>query len=304
MKEIALVGFSVNAEIVLDYDRMTQQEKGKLNSIEPYLCGTSANVARAINLLGQTSKVLALTGVNDDFESHVLRFALRQYTIPHSEFKILDKSHISVLPIDNIPKPQIFGKKGKIEEGKINETIAKINEETGLWRIATGVRPEEIELVKTLFNKHAGHRTLNPRPELIMDRSKFFEILKSTDLLIMNHSEFDSCKMTLLSEFHKLGPNLVIITQNENGGMFSKSGLKIERFDPCNDYINPNTEVYGPGAGDWFYASFIVKCIELGKSIQTLSIKDIRECISFAARVSGKKVTMKGAANGPTKEEL
>jgi hypothetical protein len=302
--EKTLVGFSVNAEIVLSYDRMASKEKGNLETIAPYLCGTSANVARAITLLGQSSKVLALTGVSDDFESHVLHFALRQYLVPYSLFPILDSSHIAILPVDNIPNPQIFGKKGNIQLSKIKETVEKIENEKGQWRIATGVRPEEIELVKALFNGQIGYRSLNPRPELIANSIFFREILGRTDLLIMNHLEYDSCRTTSLSELHKYGPKLVVVTQNENGGMFSKLGCKAEMFEPCNDYVSSTSEIYGPGAGDWFHAAFIVRCLELGKSIDNLTNEEIFDCVSFAARVSGKKVTMKGAANGPTKEEL
>jgi sugar/nucleoside kinase (ribokinase family) len=303
MEKIALVGFSANAEIIPTYDRMTSREKGTLKSIVSDLCGTSANVARAIKQLGQSSKVLALTGINDDLESHILRFALEKFPVPFSEFRILNHSHISILPIDGIPHPKIFGKKGNIENGKINETIMKINEENGLWRIATGVRPEETDLVKELFNKHAGYRSLNPRLELITEREKFLNILKNTDLLIMNHSEFDFCEETSIELLHKYGPKLVIVTRNEEGGMFSKKGIKPEKFKPCNEYIS-SSEIYETGAGDWFHAAFIVRCIELNKSIDTLTIEEVRDCISFAAQVSGKKVTMPGAANGPSKKDL
>jgi len=303
-KKSAIVGFSVNAEIVQIYDRMTVQEKGRLQSIVPYLCGTSANVARAINMLGQYSKVLALTGIDNDFESHVLRFALQKYTIPYHEFPILNHSHISILPIDNIPNPQVFGLKGDIEKSKIEETVDKIKEEVGEWRIGTGARPEELLLLKALFNEHAGYRSLNPRQELIGDKNNFLDILKSTDLLIMNHSEYDACKTTSPADLHQYGPSLVIVTQNRFGGMFSKNGVEPERFDSCNEYLDSNTKICGPGAGDWFHASFIVRCMELGKSINTLSIEEVRDCINFATRVSGKKITMQGAANGPTQNDL
>jgi sugar/nucleoside kinase (ribokinase family) len=303
-KNIAVIGFSVNPELVFNYDRMTQQEKGKLESIIPYLCGTSANVARAITRLGQSSKVLALTGIDNDFESHTLRFVLQKETIPYCEFSILNHSHISVFPIDGIPNPQIFGKKGQIEKTKLKETISKIEEETGQWRVATGVRSEELPLVKALFGNHIGYRLLNPRPELIADRNKFLDILKSTDLLIMNHTEYDACKVTSPSELHQYGPELVIVTENKNGGMFSKRGFNPEMFNPCTKYTGKGVKVYGPGSGDWFFGAYITRCIELEKSIYALAMQEIRDCITFAAQVSGKKVTMPGAANGPTKDDL
>jgi len=308
MKEIALVGFSANAEVIQVYDRMTTKQKGVLESFESDLCGTSANVARAIISLGQSSKVLALTGVGDDLESHILRFALKKFPVPYSEFMVLNHSHISVLPLDGIPNTKIFGRKGSFMEGeimeeKIGETIALIDKEIGLWRIATGVRPEETPLVTELFNKHEGHRSLNPRRELVEDRPKFIETARNADLLIMNQEEFDYCDEVSIDELHKLGPRLVIITRSKDGGAFSVKGSEPEKFKPCTDYLK-NSEVVETGAGDWFHAAFIVRCIELGKSISTLSLEEVRECIAFAARVSGKKVTMPGAANGPNKEDL
>jgi len=304
MNEIALVGFSVNAEIVLKYERMTELEKGKLESIVPDLCGTSANVARAITLLGQSSKVLALTGINNDFEGLALRFALEKFPAPFTEFRILNNSHISILPIDGISPSKVFGKKGNIENGNVNEIVRKINQETGLWRIATGVRSEEVPLVKELFNKHIGYRSLNPRPDLILNRGKFLEVLQNTDLLIMDYDEFGLCEEASVQSLLEHGPKLVIVTKDKDGGLFASSRNELEKYKPCKDYLSFSTEVYQTGGGDWFHAAFIVKCMELGKSIHDLTVEEIRDCISFAARVSGKKITMPGAANGPSKTDI
>ncbi len=302
LEKEALIGFSVNPELVPIYNRMTGAEKGSLESLSVDLCGTSANVARAINVLGGKSKVLAFTGVKNDFESHTLRWALEKYEIPHREFQILDHSHISLFPIDGLPKNKVFGLKGNIEESKINETINQIGEEEGMYRIATGVREEELPFVKALFNKHIGYRSLNPRIALIEKRNSFIEILKQTDLLIMNDAEYDACRVTGISELHQYGPKVIIVTREKDGGMFSKEGETPEMFEACKKYLGK--EVYTIGAGDWFHAAFIIKTMEFGKDFSSLTIEEIRECILFATQVSGKKVTMQGAANGPSKNDL
>lgn len=304
MKQTALVGFSANAELRTKYDRMNPHKKGRLDLFEADLCGTSANVARAINKLGQSSKLLALTGVNGDLETHMLGWVLQNFSLPYSEFPILNQSHIAILPIDGFNDPITFGKKGTIETSKIEETLVKIKMERGQWRIATGVRPAEIILVEELFGRHTGFRSLNPRQELVEDRISFLRILKKTDFLVMNHSEYDACRTTSVAELHQYGPRLIIVTQREFGGMFSLSGFLPERFDVCTDFVSPEIQICNPGSGDWFNAAFHVRCMELGKSINTLDIKDVRECVKFAARVAGKKVTMPGAANGPTKQDL
>lgn len=298
----ALVGFSVNAEIVQTFNRMTEAEKGELKSIKCDLCGTSANVARALNKLGQQSKVLALTGINNDFESHILRYALKDHAIPFEEFRILDHSHISVYPIDGLPTQKIFGSKGEIISSMIPSMITEIKDLESSWRIATGVRTPEIPFIESFFESNFGYRTLNPRVELIENKKVFFELLKKTDCLIVNHAEYDACKVASVSEIHNLGPRIVIVTQNKYGGWFSVKGNEVERFDPCIDYING--KIFEVGSGDWFSGGFHTFCMEINKSIFELDLTETRDAILFGARVSGKKITMQGAANGPSKEDL
>lgn len=303
-KSQALIGFSVNAEIIQTYDRMSIKEKGVLESLEVDLCGTSANVARAITKLGGLSKVLALTGVGDDFESMSLRWALKNYKMPYREFQILSSSHISVFPIDGLNRNKVFGKKGKINESKVDEVITGIESETGLWRIATGVRPEEIPFVRALFNSHVGYRSINPRLNLIEKREDFFSILKVSDLLILNEAEFSGCNVAHISELHGFGPSVVIMTKEKYGGVFSLKGRSPEVFQACTKYSENCKQLYTIGAGDWFHSAFLVRCMEAGKPFGELSVKEIRDFINFAARVAGKKITMPGSGNGPSIDEI
>ncbi len=298
----ALVGFSINAEIIPEYDGRTPLEKALLLSIKAFIGGTSANVALAIQTFNQKSKLLALRGEGDDFENHILEYVLRNCKIPHKDFQILNTSHIALIPNDGI-QTRIFGLKGKILPNKLDQTISEIEKETGQWRIATGVRIEEVKLVVSLFNKHAGFRSLNPRMELIKNKPVFNELLKNTDLLILNMNEYRECKVTSPSELHKYGPSLVIVTDSENGGMFSHKTTGAEIFPACLDYIKNGERLFTTGAGDWFHGAFISRCMEIGKSFNELTFTEIVDFINFAARVAGK-VTMEGASSGPTKNDL
>lgn len=300
MKEnIALVGFSINAEVYVSFDANTTLEKAPFESIDAGLGGTSANVALAIQTFGGRSKLLAPMGEVDDFKTHTLEFVLRNCKIPYQRFPILTSSHIAFLPYNSGQLKTVFGWKGEILEQKLQQTYADIDKETGLWRIATGVRLEEIQLVKHLFNKHIGFRSLNPRMELIQNTKIFHQVLENTDLLILNYAEYRLCQVTSPDKLHEFGPSLVIVTDAENGGMFSSRETGAEGFVACKDYISEGEKIFTTGAGDWFHGSFLSKCMENEKPFHALTREEIITFISFAARVAGKKITMKGASNGP-----
>lgn len=310
LTQTSVVGFSVNPELLFTYNRMTEKEKGDMDDPICEISGSSANVALAINTLtigsGIKSRVLALTGPPNDRASILLRTAQKDL-IPYEEFPILEYGHISILPIDGLPNPRTFSRKGEVILSMIEKTIPKIEKEESVWRICTAIRPSEKALAKALFNNHDGYRVLNPRPELIKDKDSFYELLKFTDLLIMNQGEFNECEVASLEQLHERGPTLVIVTQAEKGGLFSHKGEVPERFEPCHDYItcaHKQKNLGSTGAGDWFSGAFVAWCKELEKSVYTITMEEIREGLSFSARVAGKKVTMKGGWNGPGKEDL
>lgn len=300
----ALVGFSINPELYTQYDGRTQQEKANLTSIKARIGGTSANVATAIQKFGGQSKLLALKGEGDDLQTHILEYVLRTCNISYKNFPILDTGHIALIPEDGIQQKKVFGLKGKLNKEKIPETLVEIDKENGKWRIATGVRTEEVELVKHLFNKHVGHRSLNPRMELVKNKSVFLDLLNNTDLLILNMAEYQACQVVSPSELHKHGPSLVVVTNGEEGGLFSHKTNGSEFFPACNDYIKSDTKLFNTGIGDWFHGSFISKCMELGKPFSELNLEEITNFVQFAAMVAGKKITMEGASNGPGLEDL
>ena len=304
MKKEALVGFSVNTEISIVFDGKNQLEKAPLQTIHARIGGTSANVAIAIQKLGGESKLLALVGINNDFSTHALNYVLDSCKIPHTDFRILDNSHIAVLPDDGIQRNRSLGLKGVIDDSKIGSVLSDIEKETSLWRIATGVRPEEYQFVECLFNKHIGFRSLNPRMQLVKNKSVFKNLLKNTDLLIFNMAEFEACEVVSPSSLHQYGPSLIIVTDEEKGGIWSHKNFSPKRFQANTSYIGKKTVINTTGAGDWFHGAFIFMCQANGVAFNDLKEKELSEFINFAARVAGKKVTIEGSSNGPTMSEL
>jgi sugar/nucleoside kinase (ribokinase family) len=303
-KNIALVGLSFNSEEYYYYNGKAESEKVPITNHKEALGGTSANVAAAIRTLGKESKVLALTGPDDDEKTVLLEKVIKKQKLHYRKFPILNKSHYALILNDGLNPQQLLSFKGKIIEAEIDQTIAKIEEENGQWRIATGVRDQEVPLVEALFNKHEGFRSLNPRMELIQNKEAFKKLLKKTDLLILNYSEYHACNVASLTEFHECGPSLVIVTDSKNGGFFSHKKFKPETFNACKDYVNGSTQIYSVGCGDWFNGSLTSMCMDIGNSFPEMTCEELRISINFAARVAGKKVTMEGAINGPTPEDL
>ena len=88
--------------------------------------------------------------------------------------------------------------------------------------------------------------------------------------------------------FLDLGIALVLITDAENGAYFATSGGR--GHVQSADVVPVDTT----GAGDIFFGSFIHKFISSGKALEDLSIKEISEFASFAAKNAGMSTLKKG----------
>ena len=318
------IGFSVNPEIRTVYNRTSNEEKAPLLDFTCDLGGTSANVARALANMGIPTRIYALTGFEDDLNTHNFRYALKHSpnNISSVDFKILEKGHMAVIPVDGIKKTsQVFGYKGKIQTNKIANCVHAIknNHKENVWKVATGVRPPEIELVKALFNNSGGFRYLNPRIDLIKEKDLFFDILRQTDILIMNQEEFDVfmnySEINSMSDiYEKFLIDLIVVTKGEEGGKFflcNNNTTQVEpdaiiygKYEARIDYINKGEEIYPTGTGDWFGGALLSFIIKTGKSIHDITECEIWEAINFARAVAGKKVTMAGPNNGPKENDL
>lgn len=315
-KPFVKIGFSANPEIIVRINGLEEAEKAPLEEMTCELGGTSSNMAKAMAKMGVEAKLYALTGYNDDFYSHCFHYAMKHSLgVKTIEFPILEQGHMAFIPIDGVKKvSQVFGYKGKIQPDKIASCveIIKNDVEKNVWRIATGVRPPEVELVKALLGNHRGFRYLNPRVDLIQSKEIFFDLLKQTDVLVINHAEYIACtshkEINSRSDIQKMfGVSLVIVTHDSDGGKFLLTNEFTEtrgQFDACTDYITDGVEIFPTGAGDWFAGALISCFVKLEKSIFKITKEEIIDAITFASRVAGKKITMRGAGNGPSESEL
>ncbi|MFA6392800.1 MAG: PfkB family carbohydrate kinase [Candidatus Paceibacterota bacterium] len=313
-KPMAFIGFSANPEIIVRINRLEESEKAPLEEMTCELGGTSSNVAKAMAKMGIQSTLYTLTGYNDDFYTHCFRYALKysHEKIQTVEFPILEQGHMGFIPIDGIKKSsQVFGYKGNLLPSKISDCIKIIEQDVGknVWKIATGTRPSESDLVKALFGEnHKGFRYLNPRMDLIQSKEIFFNLLRQTDVLVINHAEYEACthykEIGSRADIQKMfGVSLVVVTKDRDGGKYSLSNNVTEvteKFDAYTDYIFDGEEIFPTGAGDWFAGSLISFFVKTGKSILEITEEEIKEAIYFAAKVAGKKITMRGAGNGPS----
>jgi len=317
---VAIIGFSVNPEIIAEFPRISEREKENLNRLECQLGGTSANVASALAKLGMKTVLFALTGHNNDFHTHCLHFVIENPppNISIVNFPILEKGHMGFVPIDGIKEtPQVFGYKGKIQQEKIADCLKIIrNEEREVWRIATGVRPPEVELVKALFGEHHGFRYLNPRKELILEKEILIDLLRQTDILVLNQKEFDLCKKfdiclgyndlnSMVNMQNEFAISLVVVTNGEDGGKFSLSTKVATIRDKYKAFpATVGKKVFTTGAGDWFAGALIYTFVKAGKSILEITEAEISDAMCLATKVAGKKITMRGAGNGPSESDL
>ncbi len=298
MKKI-LVGFSVNAEITAHYTDLSL-EKGELHLLDATPGGTSFNVSRTLKNLGSEPKMLLLSGLNGDFHSHTLNFVLQNCDIAYKIFPLLEKSNIALINDDNNTR-KLFGYKGNLLYEDIEKVSKVISFEEGDWSIATGLRLEEVPLALSLFSKIDVVSSLNPRPNLINNKKVFHDLLKYVKILIINKDEYWACGVTSLAQFHSFGPELVVVTDGENGGQFSfRNEAKI--FNADNSYATG--KIFQTGAGDCFHGSLVHSLSKLRENFTDLSFDDVEESIKFAARIAGKKITLEGSSNCPTLEDF
>jgi len=116
---------------------------------------------------------------------------------------------------------------------------------------------------------------------------------------VLNQHEFRQTSMEL-SELHACGPKIVVVTHDKEGGKFSFNYGVCCKFNP----ISFPGGVFETGAGDWFLGGLISELIKLKESVFSVKPDQLKTVIDFAARVAGKKVTIPGGGNGPSRHQL
>ncbi len=296
-----VVGLATNAEIVFTFDGNRNDEKLPLEDFSIQLSGSSSDVAIGLSKLGHNARLIGLIAESADDQSALLNIAVKKHSIPHLLVPALDHTSVAVLPGDISGKNRIVGKRGEILNHTLETAARLIGEASAAteWRIATGARTREFPLISTLLGENPGRRVLNPNLFLCRERTAFKNIISYADILVMNKNEEAACGMSFL-ELHAAGPHLVIVTEGERGGRYSLGGI-VGRFYA----IPPVSEtLFLAGAGDWFLAGFLASCVRVSFSAFEGNEHLLHQCLEFGARVAAKKITMPGAGNGPSLDEL
>jgi|GEM_PF-1059402 len=306
MKYDAVVGFSVNAELELAV-KDTPGPKKVLKRMDFCLSGSSGNVVMALKKLGSRPHLLGLVTARSQktLADKLLGEAIVQNKVSFTPIRVLSQSNICVIPVVGDTNGVLWGKRNQIVRSAIPKALRAIQRlgsgvGPNTFTVITGLRAVEVVFAKTLLEMtQTGFRVLNAK-DTLCERMDFERILPLVDLLVLNRYEFNETGMEL-SELHGFGrPKIIVVTDDEKGGMFSFHSGHKSHFKP----VSFRGGRFETGAGDWFLGAMISELVRLRKSVDTVSLKEFQGVVDFAAKVAGKKITMPGGGNGPTRFQL
>lgn len=221
-----ICGFAANAEVVGVFDSSTPDEKMKLSDFRIDLSGTSADVALALNKLRQDPLLLGLTAKSErEAEAALLKFSLESSGLAYELIPTLDRTSIAFLPADKAGRSRVAGRRGIVQAESLGHAHARVRalceSYPKAWRIATGVRAEEVMLVTELFVKGIGRRVLMPGWQLQQEeyRRELDLLVQHADLLVVNEEEYRRCKKSLAM---RPPDTVLVVTQGVSGGWFSR----------------------------------------------------------------------------------
>jgi len=299
-----VVGVSVNPELELVVED-TPGPKKVLSSMGCCLSGSSGNTAMAIEKLGGQPHLLGLVGANsqEGFADKLLCDAVKQSRVPFTPIRVLSQTSHAVIPVVGGVNGEVWGRKGDVVHPKVPKALQILTgPDIGIgpktFVVTTGLRMvEEVFAKALLVQAQVGYRVLNAR-DTLCPRREFKQFLPLVDLLVLNQLEFNETGMEL-SEIHRRGPRIVVVTHDKDGGMFSFNHTRF-CFTPVSFPGGP----FETGAGDWFLGALISELIRLKVSVSTINAEQFLGVINFAARVAGKKITIPGGGNGPSRHQL
>lgn len=294
------VGFSVNAEVVTFFKAKNGEEKLLGEKFKIDFSGSSANFATGINNFNIDTVLFGAVGINGSDSDDLLNLALNKTGLTFKRIPVLTESNVATVSINHEGKTQIVGFRGSIIPDRIPRVEQEINRTGSLWRIATGITAEQFKLAKCFLNSQPGFRSLSPHRTFcnVSHRSSIFELMKLSDLFILNEKEFNELEISF-EEIHNQGVSLIVVTAGENGGEYSFNGARMN-YQP-KEQIKTKSAA---GAGDWFHAGLIIACIKRGLALNELG-PHLSEVFDFAISVASKKITMGGGgSNGPMEEDI
>ncbi len=300
-----VTGPSVNPEQLFYFNSLEHGDKKTMTRpSELLLAGSSANVLHAVRKHGGDGLLVGFVSAHDTLLVDVmLREALKTANMAFEPLHVLDGTNIAVIQIDeNGHSPIILCQTHKVLPHKVSGAEADIDMlslDKDAYGVATGIRPGQEFFAIRLFERILpGRRILNFNKGL-GSSEHMHEVIRGADMVVVNELELQKIGLTP-NEVHRIGPKVVIVTEAEKGGVVSVGGSK-ERFEAVTfeGSCTSNT-----GAGDWFLGTLVWWLEKNALTVHDLNLLRLKEGVSLAAKVAGKKITMPGGANGPSISEL
>lgn len=302
----AIVAFSINKEETVFEPRNRTHSKVTLDDLPRTIAGSSLNVVRALREFGHKVKLLCTVGRDShapDISESLSEWSIDPYLIPvrHGTPRT-----IVLLPEANPRETVLFCHKPPYDQGLLARAAQDVADQVAACqpkcRVATGVRPEDVVLVRELFRAD-GYRVLNPNIELIKLRREFSNLACMADLIVMNHEEAssvlgkDPVSFDHERDMPRLGKVLtgkeIIVTMNSHGSCYWHNPADSEL---CSHYVPSCAEaVVDPtGAGDVYLAGYL--SARLGGC-------QVHQAMRFATAAAAAKVGKIGGSAIPTRAE-
>lgn len=300
----AVIGASVNAEQSFEFNSEAQNgAKKEITDLTVGFSGSSGNVGTAIKSLGGTPLVVGLVGVELTLEDILLHEAVNQSGIDFRGVPVLHRTNFGINPIDHGGvNPFVFGRRGKIlehmVEGAIQE-LRSIEVPSSAFVVVTGLRPVERFYALEMMRKATEGRRIVNFKDTFGGPESLREILEVSDMVIINRQELQENRL-MLENVHFFGPEVVIVTEDKDGGEYSIRG-KVGRFEAV-EYEGAFKSA--TGAGDWFTGAVVQWMTSNNHTALSLEPETLEECLHFSAKAAGKKITMPGGFRGPVLSEL
>jgi len=295
------VGFSINPELSFN-PGSTNAEKGSDLDYSFRLSGSAVNIYKTLKAFDlsrtQVVGILSKEAVHEpDFQivQDIMNTLIRNEGLDIYTINCMDRPNFAIA---NLETNTVSGQKGKILPDLVNGQLEKFGKNQGM-KIATGIRPDEIDFAISFLGDKKGYRSLNLKPEVLADKKALEKILPHTDFLFMNKEEHENCALKF-SEIHALGVNFVAVTMNKSGCAWSiKESPKEQHY--VEGVSNPGP-TFSTGCGDCFQGSLLGTFLCSGVDMENPTKEDFYRAVNVANYVAAKKATLPGGPNVPNKQ--
>lgn len=308
-----LVGFSACQENILRGARIERDNRGNafqakhMTKYKSVVGGTSFDIAYAMS---QTfgKKPFLVYSVAADGNEPARQFIVPEITnigIASHPLPCRHGSSIGTVIIEDGLDPIIWSSKPGYNTLPTNtiEDLVKKNDPSII--IMSGIMPEEVELAEAAFiARPEAIKILNPRQELIAERSLFARLCFQNPFLSINHQELsiflgkripeNGVTQDHLQILHDaLNVDKIIVTCNECGAIFSAHEKSIWHPTPVRRFGEP---VDKTGAGDAFLSGVVAAILA--------DVPSLEEMMRWGATMAGLKVLHTGGASVPSPKEF